>query len=448
MIKTYIFQIASFIATRGKYQRFLRELMQTQWWAREKILELQWFKFKQLLEHAYNHVPYYRMLFDKIGLTPRDIQNYADLTLIPPLTKEAINRNRHLLKATNYKDRELIKDHTGGSTGEPLLFFRDRRFVGVNYAHQIRNLTWCGWKEGDPLAYLWGSPIELASHQRVLKRVRSWLHNEIWLDAFRLTEQNMKKFAVKLYQFKPMVLSGYATALRTFALWLQEVGFSLHIPAVVSTAELLDINTRKLLETVFSCEVFDRFGCREVGNSAHECEAHKGLHINAEHVLVEIVDEQGKHVPVGEPGEILYTNLDNFAFPLIRYRVGDVGVLSERVCECGRGLPIMEVIKGRISDNIRTAKGTVIHGEFFSHLFYGEEGIKAFQIYQRDFSAIEIRLVVDSKQVITDEWKSKITQRICNFVGEMLNISFVVVPEIPRSLSGKHRFIISEIKKI
>lgn len=445
MIKQCTFNVVSFIISGGKYQRFLKELLETQWWPREKILELQWEKFKKLLEHAYKHVPYYRMMFDELAITPNHIQGYGDLYLIPPLTKRDINHNRQLLMASNYKKSELIEDHTGGSTGEPLFFFRDKRFTGINYAHQIRNLMWCGWKEGEPLAYLWGSPIELRSQQRLVRKLRAWLHNEIWLDAFRLTEENMRNFVVRLRKFKPKVLSGYATALRTFALWIQSKGISLYVPAIVSTAEFLDLNTRRLLATVFQAEVFNRFGCREVGNSAHECEAHEGLHINAEHVLVEVVDQYGRPCNEGEIGEILYTNLDNFGFPLIRYKVGDMGVLSNKSCKCGRGLPMIEVVKGRVSDVIRTPKGTMVHGEFFSHLFYGREEIRQFQVCQRSLSAIEIKLVLNPGQSFSEELKTEITNRICDFVGEKLDISFFVVSEIPRMPSGKYKFIISEI---
>lgn len=447
MWKTIMFYGVSCLLSQGRFHRVLREIMRTQWWDRERILDLQWEKFRRLLNHSYNCVPYYRRLLEQLGITPEDIRSYEDLVLIPVLTKEDINRHRDLLRARNYKEKDFIADHTGGSTGEPLTFYRDRRFTGVNYAHQIRNLTWCGWREGEPLAYLWGSPIELTEQQQLLRRVRNYLHNEIWFDAFRLTEKDMRLFAERLRRLKPKVLSGYATALRAFAEWIGQEGIEISIPAVVSTAEILDIETRHLLESVFRCEVFDRFGCREVGNSAHECSAHEGLHINAEHVLVEVVDQEGRHVEYGQPGEILYTNLDNFAFPLIRYQVGDVGVLSDKVCSCGRGLPMLKVVQGRISDVIRTPSGVMIHGEFFSHLFYATEEIKQFQVYQREPSKIEIRLVVKTGKEILPEWKAAVTQRIQDFVGDDLEISFSIVPEIPRLSSGKYRFIISDLER-
>jgi len=447
MWKTMVFHSASFLLSRGRFHRVLREIMRAQWWDRERILDLQWRKFQRLLNHSYNYVPYYRCLFERLGITPRDIRSYEDLVMIPILTKEDINRNRELLRARNYREGEFIEDHTGGSTGEPLTFYRDRRFTGVNYAHQIRNLSWCGWREGESLAYLWGSPIELADQQRLLRRVRSDLHNEVWFDAFHLTEEDMRLFAERLRRLKPRVLSGYATALRIFAEWIQQEGVELFMPAVVSTAELLDVETRRLLEVTFQCEVFDRFGCREVGNSAHECCAHEGLHINAEHVLIESVDHEGQHVEYGKPGELLYTNLDNFAFPLIRYKVGDVGVLSDKACSCGRGLPMLNDVQGRISDIIRTPRGVMVHGEFFSHLFYGTDGIRRFQVYQRRPSAIDIRLVVKEGKEISQEWEVAVAQRIRDFVGDDLEISFSVVPEIPRSPSGKYRFVISDLEE-
>lgn len=444
--KTMVFQFGSFLISGGRFQRFLGDIMRTQWWDQERILDLQWKKFQRLLYHAYEFVPYYRERFNQLGITPHDIKSYDDLVLIPVLTKEDINHHRELLKAINYKKGELIEDHTGGSTGEPLTFYRDRRFTGVNYAHQIRNLTWCGWREGEALAYLWGSPIELAEQQRLLRKIRSYLCNEIWFDAFHLTEEDFRLIVKKLRALKPRVLSGYATPLRAFAKWIQQEGIELSIPAVVSTAELLDIETRRLLEATFQCEVFNRFGCREVGNSAHECGAHNGLHINAEHVLVECVDQEGRHVEYGKPGEILYTNLDNFAFPLIRYKVGDIGVLSNKICPCGRGLPMLEVVRGRVSDIIRTPSGVMVHGEFFSHLFYGVEGIKQFQVHQRKLSAIEIRLVMEEGRTISREWEMMIAQRIRDFVRDDLDISFSVVPEIPRLPSGKYRFVVSDLE--
>jgi len=445
MLKEIAFQSASFLVSKGKFQQIYDEISRTQWLSREEILAYQWSKLLKLLSHAYANVPYYREVFDRVGAKPADIRTSRDFQQLPILTKSEINRHRELLKATNYRPKLLIADYTGGSTGQPLTFFRDRRFTGANYAHQVRNLSWCGVKPGDPHVYLWGSQFDTTFQKRFQNRVRSLLLNESWFDAFRLTEKEMSSIVARLRLIRPRVVSGYASALRTFARYVQHRGIELVVPGVISTAELLTEETRRLLRDVFHCEVFDRFGSREVGNSAHECGAHSGLHINAEHVLVEFVDSNGVPVEFDEQGEILYTNLDNFAFPLIRYRVGDLGVPTDLTCPCGRGLPMMKVVQGRISDMIETPNGVKIHGEFFSHLFYGWDEVQEFQVRQDEPSDIKIKLVLRNGGVLPQNLRETFIAKIHQFSGPELKVKFEVVREIPRGVSGKHHFIISTL---
>jgi phenylacetate-CoA ligase len=239
------------------------------------------------------------------------------------------------------------------------------------------------------------------------------------------------------------VLVGYASALERFAKFVQahhldDVKFS----GVTSTAEVLYPSQRELIERTFGCEVVNRYATRELGGIACECLEHTGLHIGVGEVYVEILRD-GVAVPVGEEGDIVVTNLNNYGMPFIRYRVGDIGQLSDAVCPCGRGLPMMEVVRGRTSDMFKTKDGRVVHGEFFTHLFYGISEARRFQVIQKSYDHILVSVV--EKSPLPPERLVFIERAIKDVMGSDVTVEFRFPQSIALQSSGKYRFTISEV---
>jgi phenylacetate-CoA ligase len=212
--------------------------------------------------------------------------------------------------------------------------------------------------------------------------------------------------------------------------------------AVQLTAEVVTQVQREFVEETFHCRVFNRYGCREVSLIAHECSAHSGLHILAENNYVEFLKD-GQPVSVGEEGLIVITNLNNYGMPLLRYQIGDTGIPSNTICECGRGYPLMEMTKGRLVDIIVSPSGKLLHGEFFTHLFYKIKGVRQFQVIQETRRDLQIKIVKGDG--FSQETLHFLEQAIHTHGDPGFVVHFEICDRIPLSASGKYRFTMSEI---
>lgn len=412
----------------------LQELLQTEQFSLEEIHELQLRKLRCLIEHSFSHVPFYRSRFRQAGLSPADLTTLEGLRNFPLLTKADIQQYQSDLLTEGIDRATLHRNHTGGSTGEPLTFYQDQNYRRAAGADLWRNLMWCGYTFGDRQVHLWGSDVDAKRYRGWKGHLRVYLQNLIWVDVFDLTEEALRRQLGKIARFRPKILVGYVSSLLLFARLLQKD--QIRIPSLVavqSSAEVLTSAHRQTLEETLGVKLFDRYGCRELGNIAHECETHDGLHINAENNLVEFVD-----------GQLVVTNLNNYAMPFIRYVIGDYGMAgAHERCACGRGLPRMSVVTGRFSNLIRSPSGKILHGEFFTHLFYGARGIVQFQVVQETLHHLTIR-IVKSKD-FDPIFSTQLKEQILTYGDPQFSIS-VEYPDIIEPLrSGKFQFTISKI---
>ena len=421
----------------------LRMLRKTQWWTYSQLEQLQQKKLRALLEHAYENVPYYHKVFRELGLKPEDIKTTNDLTKLPLLTKEDIRNNIDKLVAKNYSKQKLIPYSTGGSTGEPMNFFVDKTALSWNMAAAYREWSWGGYNIGDKMAYLWGAPQDI-SHQTELKtKLVDLIRRRILLDAFNMTEKTLDKYAGILIKFKPTVINAYASAIYLMAQYVEKRGIEdIRPKAILTSCEMLFDYQRETVERAFGCEVFDYYSGRDTTLQAGECPEHSGYHLAIETGAIEFINGD-EHVAPGELGKIVLTDLCNYAMPCIRYEIGDLGVPSDEICSCKRGLPLMEKVVGRVTDMITTREGTHIHGEFFTHLFYDTKGVKQFQFIQKtkDYAILKIIKEKGYSQAELDT----IIRKIHKQCGDMkIDIEFVEF--IPLTRSGKYRFTISDVE--
>jgi len=418
-------------------------LEETQWWEPSKLKQLQESRLQALIRHAYDNVPYYHKMFDSLGLKPGDIQTKDDLRKLPILTKQIIRSNLEQLTPKNYITRDLIPYSTGGSTGEPLNFFIDRRRQAWSTAAAHRGWAWAGCQLGDKVAYLWGSRHELAGLSSLKTRIGNLLERRITLDASNMTEATMDSHVGILCKFKPKAINGYVSALYLMARYLGKKKIcDIRPRAVFTTAEMLFDYQREAIEKAFGCDVFDYYSGRDTTLQANECLAHCGYHLSIENAIVEFLKE-GRDAEPGETGQIVLTDLSNFATPFIRYEIGDLGVPSSERCACGRGLPLMKKIVGRVTDIIITKGGKYIPGEFLTLLFLGSRGIKQFQLVQKRKDYIILK-IVKGENFSPEELNNYIVylKRQC---GEETEIEVEFVGIIPLIASGKRRFVISEV---
>jgi len=433
------------ISQGTKIQSYLKWLNKTQWWRPKELEDLQNKKLRALIKHAYENVPYYHRLFRKLNLKPEDIKTKEDLQKLPLLTKEEIRKNFSDLLAKDFKKWQPKQNATSGSTGEPLKYYTTIDSISMGWAVGYRAWGWAGYKIGDKLVKLGGSSL-VPSSLTFKKRLRYCLERVLPLPSTDMTEETLDRYALSISKFKPEYIRGYPSSLFILAKFLAKSDYNIQPKAIFTTAETLLPSHRRFIQDVFNCDVLDGYGCRDGSANAMECVEHSGYHMASELVIMEFIKD-GEHVSPGEAGEIVATDLHNYAMPFIRYAVGDVGVPSDEQCSCGRGLPLVKSIEGRVINMIKLKDGTLLSGLPFTDIFeeieYKKEGsIRKYQIVQENKDLIVVKIVRGEN--FTDDDMKKIIEFIRDIVKD-LEIKIEFVDEIPSTKSGKRLFVVSKV---
>lgn len=422
--------------------RIRNQLERSQWWDREQLERFQVQRLQALLAHASTHVPYYRQMFREIGFDPAVTKDLSALHKLPYLTKDVIRANLETLKSDVARD--LARFNTGGSSGQPLIFFIGKERVSHDVAAKWRATRWWGVDIGDREVVVWGSPIELGAQDR-MRAWRDKLMRTRLLPAFEMSDKKLEEFVSNIRAARPRMLFGYPSALSHIAQYAEKRGIGLSnlgIKVAFVTSERLYAEQRAAIERVFGCPAANGYGGRDAGFLAHQC-PEGSMHITAEDVVIEIVDPNGCVLPRGQAGEVVVTHLATADFPFIRYRTGDVAVLDDSQCPCGRGLPVIKEIQGRTTDFIVAKDGTVMHGLALIYVIRDVPGIKMFKIVQESLDLCRVYLVVDSEfhRNSIDGIRTGLAARL----GDGVEIEIECVDSIPKEKSGKFRYVVSKV---
>ena len=419
-----------------------RGMEQYQWWQPTQLRKLQVRRLRELLVSAHKHVPYYRDLFAQLHFDPTHVESLDVLRTLPFLTKGDIRANTDRLKAKNAQG--LARFNTGGSSGEPLIFYLGNERVSHDVAAKWRATRWWDVDIGDPEIVVWGSPIELGTQDKA-RMIRDHVMRTKLISAFEMSEEKLDIFLREIRTMRPKMLFGYPSALSHIARHANAKGVrmdDLGIRVAFTTSERLYDEQRQQIAKTFACRVANGYGGRDSGFIAHECPS-GGMHITAEDLIVEIIDSEGKVLPPGQSGEIVITHLATKDFPFIRYRTGDIGILDENACPCGRVLPLLKEIQGRTTDFVVAQDGTVMHGLALIYILRDLPGIKAFKIIQESLDQTRVLLATDRE--FDEQNCVKIITGFKQRLGESVKIEIERVPEIPKETSGKFRYIVSKV---
>lgn len=419
----------------------LHALEKSQWWPHAELERYRLVHLRDMLGYVGRHVPYYRTLFEKIGFDPAAMTSLADLQRLPLLTKALIRDNDLKSEVAG----PLKRYNTGGSSGEPLIFHMGLERISHDVSAKWRATRWWRVDIGDPEIVVWGSPIELGAQDRI-RLIRDRLLRTQLLPAFEMSPAKLDGFIREIRAFRPRMLFGYPSALAHIARHAQASGqrlddLGIHVTFV--TSERLYDDQRDLIASAFGCGVANGYGGRDAGFIAHEC-PYGGMHISGEDIIVEIVDGEGRALPPGAAGEIVVTHMGTREFPFIRYRTGDVGVLDEEECECGRGLPMLKDIQGRTTDFVVAADGTVMHGLALVYIVRDLPGVKQFKIVQESLQQTRVVLVAGDE--FMPESIEAITKGFQARLGQGVAVTVERVAEIAPEKSGKFRYVVSQIK--
>ena len=335
---------------------------------------------------------------------------------------------------------QAVENQTGGSTGQPLRFYQDAEYLEWKTVSLSWGFSLCGFKGGEKQAVLWGSDYDTKWHEKLKGHLWDCTHNIRFINAFDITDRQLKQVAQELSRWQPDYIWGYASTLDLLADQVVRDRLQLCPKGVQSTAGTLYPSLRDKLERVFGKVVYDRYGCREVGIIAHECSEHEGLHVFSFHNYFELIGGDDF-----EFGRIVVTNLHNKAFPFIRYDIGDLALWANRECGCGRSFPLVGRVIGRTVEIITSPSGKLIDGEFFTHLFYGRDDILQFQVHQKSLNRVEVRYVPAGRRAQAS--MTEIRQKIHDRLGEEVHVAIVACESMHVGPSGKHRFTISDVKE-
>ncbi len=419
-----------------------RQMEHSEWWPPERLEALRVQRLRALLLHASEHVPYFRQLYASLDFDATRVQDLRDLRCLPIIHKADINHHRDEFVADNAGP--LQRFNTGGSSGEPLIFYQGKDRVSHDVAAKWRATRWWGVDIGDREALMWGSPIELKAQDRWRMR-RDRLLRSLLLPAFDLSAARLDDYLRRLQRQRPAMLFGYPSAICLLVKHAQARRIALDglgVKVVFVTAERLYDEQRALLEQAFAAPVANGYGGRDAGFLAHEC-PEGGMHITAEDVILEIVDAQGAPVAPGDSGAIVVTHLASRDFPFIRYATGDVGALDTRACPCGRGLPLLKRVEGRVTDFVVARDGTVMHGLALIYVLRDLPQIRAFKIIQESLDITRVLLV--SVSGLPALIRIDIIRQFRARLGASVEILIEEVAEIPAEASGKHRYVISKV---
>ncbi|MEI8372304.1 MAG: glycosyltransferase [Planctomycetota bacterium] len=444
LLQASVIQGYETVVKRRKTFSYYRELEKTQWHSLDEINAMQLCALHNILLHAQQHSPYYRDLWQRLGLDAGQVHSVADLRRWPLITRETIRTHRDAMRSTVAGLRSISKT-TGGSSGAPLTLDVSYESNDRRNAARLRGYGWAGATPGTRQFHLWGVPL---GTRPLLSRLKDhlyhrWLNRHLVVNTFSLSDARVPEIFAHYNNFCPDIVVAYTNPLYEFARSLRSRGLRPRQPrSIVVGAEKLHLFQRELIEEVFQAPVFETYGSREFMLIGAECDRHNGLHLTSEHLLVEVLDEQGNPAAEGQEGNVAITDMFNQAMPFIRYLNGDRALAGFERCDCGRGLPLLRKVVGRQLDILTTPEGHRIPGEFFIYLLKDFAAIDRFQVIQQQTDEIRLKIVASLGWTPSDE--KTIRREIIAIVGDSVRIVIERVDEITLTRAGKLQVVVNQ----
>lgn len=424
---------------------YWKKLEKTQYFSLNELQEIQWQRLEKIYSFLWKYNSFYRCRFQNAGLSPDSLKEPADITKLPILTKKEIRENSNLIISEGFEKNSLLHFKTGGSTGKALDIFITEGCSELRNACARRHNRWTGWQPGEPIGAVWGNPKLPKTLRDKLKA--SLLTPYTYLDTMAVNDQAVYEFARQWKKMRPKLLYGHAHSLFILAKYVDKLGIDDIRPGgILSTSMMLLQHERASIERVFQCKVTDRYGCEEVSLIGSECERHEGMHLNIEHLVTEFIKPDGSSASPGEQGNIVLTDLMNYSMPFIRYRVEDVGISKDIKCSCGRGLPLMKKVTGRVADFLLKKSGDRVAGvSLIENTLTDISGINQMQIVQNSLDSIVLNIVPGKTyNESADQLLREYFRKIFPEAQLAINLTNEIAPEE----SGKYRFSICKISEM
>ena len=411
----------------------------------KQLKELNFKKRVDIVNNAYQHSPFYKAFYDTCNFNPITLLNESDWSNVPVITKQLIKENTQSIVNPNFKISDLRSSSTGGSTGEPLKVFFDKKTPLEQFGW--RTLNWWGIEPWENQAYIYRNVRKGLG--KIINTIKWWPTKRVLLDCSSMDVQDMDCFIAKINKIKPAFIQGYVGGVYDFAKYVNDNHIKLFAPkAIWVTAAPLSESTRLFIESALGAPVYDQYGCSEMFWLAAECKNKKGLHVLSDIRHIEFLDNNNNIVENGDFGDVVITDLENIAFPLIRYKNGDSGRYLKNNCSCNLPYPLIDKIKGRVSDNIYTPSGINVNGAYLTTIFDRfPDLIESFQIIQKKDYSVVINCILSKDISVNDGRFNKIKKELLLKTKKEIKIEFQFLDSLVQD-RGKLKFVISELEKV
>lgn len=418
---------------RWRAVHYIPRVLKNQYLNPENLKKWQEKRLRYMVEHAYRDTHFYKEKFKKAGITYSDIQQLDDLYKIPVTTKEEVKNAGDLILASGYDETNCEVHYTSGSSGTMLKILYDYENHVYEAAVAYRYHLGQGVRPWHRYLLILHDDIELRDAQK-----GSILYRPLGISGDLPDEEK-----VQLAQsFHPHVMGGHLSSFVPMAKIAEKKGIKEIRPKIIIIGGELSLPLyREYVEKIFNGTTYDKYGAFEVKSIAWECRRHR-MHMDADSVITEFIKD-GEPVAPGERGEVVVTNLWNKAMPFIRYKLGDIGTPSDETCACGRTLPLMEIVEGRLDDFIVLPSGRVIPPGAVVPLFLTLPHIEQFKVIQHKKDAVDIKIVPGQKY--TDAVEKTLVTRLETVFGEPVTIGIEKVETVEQKARGKYRAVISHV---
>ncbi len=424
---------------------YLQTLLRQAYWSRERIEALQNKRLRSVVRYAYSNCPFYRQWFDAAGVRPADISSAEDLNRLPVIRKEEFVTSYRDFVSREFDFSKLRMSRTSGSTGKPKLVWRTNAEDELRKAKHLRAQIALGQRPWHKWVMI-TTPSHFGETTKLQRTLRFF--GTIPFSVFEDVNQQVGRLKV----IRPDVIDGFSSSVLLIARELKRSGYDGVNPRfLVSGADLIDADSRGFIEKVFDAPLYDQYATIEFERIAWQCKQKRDYHIDADTLVAQFLDENGDEVASGEEGEIVCTSLFNYAMPLIRYALDDIGVPSdEQHCECGRNLPLMKVIAGRKCMLIPLPGGRVLAPLAFTSsvlTFRLYSYIDVYRIVQKKIDLILFRFKLREKVDDLDSFKKEFVAHVRNMLNltEDVAVEVEIVDDIPLDDSGKFQLVFSEV---
>jgi len=463
------FPLSNYLYNRRNTVRFFKILQKSEHLPEEIARKFQFKQLKKVIDHAHRYVPFYQEKFKALGFEPQDLKELNDLKKIPPLSRQdVIDFHQDMVDSrlqasisfadsrkgdpgipipfSIFRKHQLVRNTSSGSTGAPTIFYENGSRTALNWVHEMRLKSWFGVNPGAKEARLVKLSTDYSPQNKVI-RMRKLLWNQMVLPGTNLSDPDYKIALDGILDFRPKVIYGFPSALAGLSKYVKENNISTgnyHPKVMIGWAGPVYEHEEKIMKEAFKCQVSNNYGAREVGHVAGKC-PYGQYHINQENLIVESEDTPAVNSDNGT-GEILVTTIDDSPMPFIRYRMGDIGEITQSECECGRTLPILSNFLGRTGEIFITKDGRMISPNFWCRFFFINKysnAIRRFQvIYKKDKN---LKIKIERDRLYSDDVERFIQNGIKTNFSEDTNLELEYVSKIEQQISGKYQMVVNEV---